>query len=104
MSTTGNRLTLDLSQTLFWDVDPKHIDLEKHKRFVITRTFERGSEEAMKAVLAHYGRKVCEKELRAARYLSPVTLSFCCCILHLEKEDFRSHHLRQSMPQFDPWW
>lgn len=103
MNTTGNRLLLDLSQTLFWDVDPKHIDLEKHKRFVITRTFERGSEEAMKAVLAHYGRKVCEMELRAARYLSPVTLSFCCCIFHLDKEDFRCYTEKQSMPQLGNW-
>ena len=33
---------MKLRQTLFWDADPKKIDLNKNKRYVIERILDRG--------------------------------------------------------------
>ncbi|MEX2029170.1 MAG: hypothetical protein WD963_01665 [Candidatus Paceibacterota bacterium] len=39
---------MKLRQTLFWDTDPKKIDLNKNKRYVIERVLDRGRLEEYK--------------------------------------------------------
>ena len=43
--------------TLFWDTTFEHIDFTAHKRYVINRVFERGTEEEIKEIIRFYGRE-----------------------------------------------
>lgn len=48
-----NKFIGNLSQRLFWDVDPETIDDRAHCRYVIQRVLERGSLDDLKATVAH---------------------------------------------------
>ena len=42
--------------TLFWDTSFEHIDFITHKRYVINRVFERGTEEEILETIRFYGK------------------------------------------------
>lgn len=88
---------------LFWDVDCDSLDLEKHARFILTRTFERVTIEEIRDCLAWYGEEKAKAELTQTRWLSPIALSFCCCIFDLKEEDFRCFTVKQSLPKLGDW-
>jgi len=44
-------------QSLFWDVDPDTIDLEKHARYVIERVLDFGSDEEVRWLFKRYPRE-----------------------------------------------
>ena len=94
---------IQLRNSLYWDVDMNTLSLQKHARFILTRTFEKGTIKEMKDCLAYYGKDKVKAELTQARWLSPITLAFCCCIFDLEKKDFRCFTLRQSLPKHGDW-
>ena len=43
--------------TLFWDTTFEHIDFTAHKRYVINRVFERGTEEEIQETIRFYGKE-----------------------------------------------
>lgn len=45
-----------LRQSLFWDVDPKKIDLKKHARYVIERVLDFGNDEEVRWMWHTYTR------------------------------------------------
>ena len=44
-------------QSLFWDVDPGTIDLEKHARYVIERILDFGTDEEVRWLFKRYPRE-----------------------------------------------
>ena len=44
-------------QALFWDTSFEHIDFSAHKRYVINRVFERGTEEEILETIRFYGKE-----------------------------------------------
>ena len=44
-------------QSLFWDVDPDTIDLEKHARYVIERILDFGTDEEVRWLFKRYPRE-----------------------------------------------
>lgn len=42
--------------SLFWDVDPSHVENERHASFVIERTLEGGGTEAIRDLFQLYGK------------------------------------------------
>ena len=89
--------------SLFWDVDCDALDLEEHARFILTRTFERGTIEEVRNCLTWYGEERAKAQLTQTRWLSPIALSFCCCIFDLKEEYFRCYRLRQALPNLGNW-
>ena len=51
-----------LRKALFWDTDIKTIDWDRHKRAIIQRVFERGSEPEIEALIQFYGIEGVRKE------------------------------------------
>jgi len=41
-------------QTLFWDVDPKTIDPERHARYIIERVLDFGNDDEVRWLFRHY--------------------------------------------------
>ena len=48
---------------LFWDTDIDEIDWEKHKRYVIKRVLERGTQSEIKALIEFYSLPIIKAEL-----------------------------------------
>jgi hypothetical protein len=63
---------------LFWEVDPREIDVERHAEYVIARIVERGRMEDVDWMLATYGDDRVHRFFRDVGHpeLSPRTLSF----------------------------
>ena len=87
---------IPLTKSLFWDVDIKSVDFDKHKRFIIGRVLMRGSFEDFLNLLDYYGEEVIKKEIKQIRYLDKKTLRFCSFYFHIPLKDFRCYKLRQS--------
>lgn len=58
---------LPLRTSLFWDVNPKTIDLQKHARYVIERILEFGNESEVRWMLNHYSHRQVRRTLDAPR-------------------------------------
>ena len=52
-----------LNKVLFWDTDVDKIDWQRHKRAVIHRVFERGTETDIKEIISFYGEKAVTETL-----------------------------------------
>lgn len=48
--------TIDFRQSLFWDVDPKTIDPEKHSRYIIERILNFGEPEEVRWLFQRYSK------------------------------------------------
>ena len=81
----------NLSQRLFWDVDPETIDDRAHCRYVIQRVLERGSLDDIKATVAQYTMPFMIAEAQQIRSLDPVTLAFAACLGNVKEETFRCY-------------
>lgn len=84
-------VTPHLSATLFWDTDPATIEMDRHKRFIIVRTMERGNMAEVRAIWAYYGAAEIREALLAARHLSPRTLNFFAARFDLNRQEFRAY-------------
>lgn len=92
---------MQLSPVIFWDVDYKTIDFEKHAAYVIARVATLGKVSDWRAIQAYYGRTRLTAELVNTRDLDSVTLSFLSCVFDIPKENFRCYTHQQSIP---PHW
>ena len=94
---------MQLSSSLFWDVDASNIDWDKHSRFVIERVLTRGTLDDWNEIKRGYGREKIKEEALQIRFLDKVTLSFCSHYFDVPKEEFRCYKLRQSIPTHWPY-
>lgn len=92
-------MKLSLRPSLFWDVDVKTIDLQKHRISVIERITLRGRWDEFKAMLDFYGKEAVKNTLLEIRYLDKVTLSFSSTIFDVPKSEFRCYKLAQLNPE-----
>ena len=91
--------TLQLTKSLFWDVDISDIDYEKNARQIIERVITRGSLEDWFAIKAYYGRERIKEEVVAIRYLDKLSLNFCSKYFNIPKENFRCYNTPQSIQE-----
>jgi hypothetical protein len=54
-------------QSLFWDVDPKKIDPEKHKRYIIERMLEFGNKDEIRWLFSFYTKRLIRNTLERSR-------------------------------------
>ena len=92
---------MNLSRSIFWDVNYDTIDWEKHARFVMERVLMRGTLEDFKQLKAFYGLEKIKGEILESKYLDNVTLSFCSLLFSIPKEKFRCFIPKPLNPT--PW-
>ncbi|MEO8087162.1 MAG: hypothetical protein ABI763_10105 [Bacteroidota bacterium] len=75
---------LQLSKTVFWDVNFNELDEDKHSDFIIARIFQYGLLEDLKIVLQKFSDDQIKQALRAQRGLDKYTVDFAKAIGYLE--------------------
>lgn len=88
-------ILLNLSKTLFWDVDINTIDYERHAPYVIERVLSRGTLEDFNIIKTYYGKPKIKKITKQLRYLDDRVLNFCSIYFNLPISEFRCYGLKQ---------
>lgn len=68
-------------QTLFWDVNPKNIDVKKNAQYIIERVADFGNDKEARWVLNFYNKGVLKKTITKSRCLMPETKNLWTLIL-----------------------
>ncbi len=63
-------------ENLFWDVDLQGLDSEKHAQYIIERVLEKGTRQAVKALLQQYSPQTIIKVIKQSRRISRRTARF----------------------------
>lgn len=56
---------------LFWDTDPKKLDIEKHAKYIIERIMDFGNEEDVRWMRRYYPKSLLAEVVRKSRVLGP---------------------------------
>jgi len=87
---------------LFWDVDRKKIDPEKHRQFIVERILDRGDLDDFKWSEKYYGKKTMKEIfLKSAKKFNAKTRNFWCLLFNLEKSQCTARQLTQKQ---SPFW
>ncbi|MEW5799308.1 MAG: hypothetical protein AB1728_09900 [Bacteroidota bacterium] len=87
--TESDREKIREHRSLFWDVDPEKIDLERNANYVIERFLEYGTLEGVRWLRKLYGDERIKHYIlqRGYKTLSNKTLNFWKLLLNLEREE-----------------
>ncbi len=67
---------IQFRQTLFWDVDPRTIDPEKHAVYIIERILDFGTDEEVRWMWKFYDHRVIRGVTETSRVIHPPTRAF----------------------------
>lgn len=68
-------------QSLFWDVNPKNIDVKKNAQYIIERVADLGDDKEARWVLNFYSKRLLRKVITKSRCLRPDTKNLWTLIL-----------------------
>lgn len=60
-------------QALFWDTNPKKIDMQKNAQYIIERVADFGRDKEVREVLDFYDRRLLRRVIAKSRCLRPET-------------------------------
>jgi hypothetical protein len=63
------KITRQLRQSLFWDVDPKDIDLKRHAQYVIERVLDFGNDDEVRWLWQTYSKRKIRNVVNTSRVL-----------------------------------
>lgn len=69
-------------QTLFWDTDPKKIDVKKNAQYIIERVADLGNDQEARWVLDFYDKAFLRKIISKSRCLRPRTKTLWTLLLN----------------------
>jgi hypothetical protein len=87
---------IDKIKYLFWDVDTKSIDFEKHCRFIIERVITHGNLSDWNFIKKVYSIQKIKEEVVQIRSLDKKTLNFLSVIYDIPLKKFRCYTQTQS--------
>ena len=64
---------LRFRESLFWDVNPKNIDLKKHARYIIERILDFGTDKEVAWLWNTYPKSLVRDVVKKSRVLQPPT-------------------------------
>ena len=73
---TQTPLVMVFRQSLFWDVDPKTIDPQKHAVYIIERILDFGNDEEVRWMWKFYDHNLIRRTTDTSRVLHPQSRSF----------------------------
>ncbi len=94
---------MELSNRLFWDVDPTNVDYQRHARLVIERVSTRGTLDEWRAIVRYYGKERIRQEATQIASLDPRTLHFLSSNLEVPISEFRCYTKGQLNPAHSPY-
>lgn len=90
---------MKLSSWLFWDIDTRTLNYEKHSRFIIKRVLQRGDLPDWKEITGYYGKEVVINTSKTLKDLDSKTANFLSVIYKIPREEFQCYKNRQSTPK-----
>lgn len=72
---------MKLRQTLFWDTDPKKIDVKKNAQYIIERIADFGNDKEARWALDFYNKALLKKVIAKSRCLRPRTKTLWTLLL-----------------------
>ena len=69
-------------QTLFWDVDPKKINAQRHARYIVERIMDFGNDKEVRWMWERYPRTLLSHVAEGSRVLQPQTKSLWQLLSH----------------------
>jgi len=70
-----------IDRSLFWDIEPDRLDLQRNKEYVIERILELGDERAVRWLFSKYPRSEIIKVLASSRRISRKSANYWSLIL-----------------------
>jgi hypothetical protein len=61
--------TIQFRQALFWDTDPKKLDINKHAKYIIERIMDFGNDEEVRWMRQQYPKSLLAQVTRTSRVL-----------------------------------
>jgi hypothetical protein len=86
---------IELTRSLFWDIEYDRLDFKTHASFIVERVLNRGSIEDFRAIVKYYGKEQLKEITLKIRYLDKKTLSFCSAFFSEPLENFRCYKQKQ---------
>ncbi len=86
-----------LRPSLFWDINPAKLDMDRHAAFIIVRVMERGTRQEVRSVWNYYGEAIIKKHLLEARYLHNKTISYFANKFDISRTQFKSFYNREKI-------
>jgi hypothetical protein len=86
----------NLSDRLFWDVDPESLDWEKDISLIITRVLERGTLKEWRTIEKKYGLNKIVSVAKEIRSMDLLAINFLAQISGTPLTEFRCYNSRQS--------
>ncbi len=72
---------MNLRQSLFWDTDPKRINIKKNSAYIIERVLDFGTDQEVRWLKKTYNPKLIKKVVKKSRSLSPKSKNLWLLIL-----------------------
>ena len=85
----------NLSDRLFWDVDPKSLDWDKDISFIISRVIERGTLEEWRTIEKRYGLNKIVSVAKEIRSMDLLAINFLAQISGTPLTEFRCYNTKQ---------
>jgi len=95
----GKLNEIKIDQSLFWDIDPKQMDWNKHKSFVIGRVLNQGDVSDYRVIRDYYGDQTIIRAAKKIRYLNPKSLNFWSLIFKIPKSSFLCFQIQSHQKQ-----
>jgi hypothetical protein len=89
----------NLSNRLFWDVDPSLLDWEKHIKLIVLRVVERGTIEEWKTIVRKYGLTNIVATAKKIRSMDALTANFLAQISDTPITEFQCYNTIQLNQQ-----
>lgn len=64
-----NMQSINLRQSLFWDTDPKKLDLQKNAKYIIERIMDFGNEDEARWMRQYYPKSLLAEVAKTSRVL-----------------------------------
>lgn len=81
----------------FWDVEFEKLDLEKNKRYIISRLYCYGDLKAIRWIKQTYTKKDIEEVAKKSRNLTPLVANYLQQQFHLKKEQMMYYKTRKAL-------
>ncbi len=81
----------------FWDVEFEKLDLEKNKRYIISRLYCYGDLKAIRWIKQTYSKADIEEVAKKSRNLTPLVANYLKQQFHLKKEQMMYYKTRKAL-------
>ena len=89
MPSNTKKNNLSLNKAFFWDTDQNKIDVDRNRKFIVSRILDRGNWPDFKALIDYYGKKQVKDNILHLSYMDRKSLRYCSFYFRISEKEFR---------------